>query len=107
MSTQGNRTIQLEKLAPTHERQFVDWSGNPWTPEQKAAAIRRHPEQRVFWRSLLATTEAGGQRPEVRDQRSDGREPAAGNNIVTLDYAPHAAQMQIHRARDKRFRMRI
>jgi len=85
--------------------EFVGWRGNPWTPEQMAEAIRLNPEQRVFWRSLLATTEARGQRSEVRDQRSDGREPAAGNNIVTLDYAPHAAQLEIHRARDKRFRM--
>ena len=24
---------------------------NPWTPEQAVAAMRRHPDQTVFWRS--------------------------------------------------------
>jgi len=92
---------------------FIEWRGNPWTPEQMTAAIRQNPAQRVFWRSLLATevggrkTEDGGQRTEDGGQKTEGgrRRAEGGNNIVTLDYAPHAAQMAIHRARDKRFRM--
>jgi hypothetical protein len=123
MITQGNRTVQLEKLVPTHERRFVGWNGNPWTPEQMAEAIRLNPAQRVFWRSLVET-EVRGQRSEDSGQKSEDREQRAevggqkaevsaqpfdnarDKAIVTLlDYEPHAAQLEIHRARDKRFRM--
>ncbi len=123
MNRYGTRMTQIEERGPRLERQFVGWPGNPWTPEQMAKAIRQHPQQRVFLRSLLET-EVRGQRSEVSDQRpeiggqedggrkaEDGdqkaevRSQSPGNNIVTLDYAPHAAQMQIHRARDKRFRI--
>ena len=57
MKTQNNRLKNLEQKAPPFERQFVCWLGNPWTPEQEAEAIRRHPERRIFWRSLLDTPE--------------------------------------------------
>lgn len=33
------------------ERRFYGWPMNPWTAEQAAEAVRRHPEQTVFWRS--------------------------------------------------------
>jgi hypothetical protein len=125
MNMYGTRMKQIEERGPRLDRQFVGWPGNPWTPEQMAKAIRQHPQQRVFLRSLLET-EVRGQRPEVSDQRpeiggqraedegrkaEDGdqkaevRSQSPGNNIVTLDYTPHAAQLEIHRARDKRFRM--
>lgn len=57
MNPQSNRVAKLEECQPTRERQFVAWIGNPWTPEQKAEAIRRRPEQLIFWRSLLETPE--------------------------------------------------
>ena len=55
MSDKGKRQKRLERLekkVPV-ERRFVEWLGDPWTPEQKAEAIRREPERRIFWRSLL------------------------------------------------------
>lgn len=57
MRTQSNRARKLEQEmhTDTQERQFISWPANPWTDEQKAEAVRRHPEQRVFWRSLLET----------------------------------------------------
>jgi hypothetical protein len=45
------RLTQLERQTPI-ERQFVEWVGNPWTEEQKAEAIRREPNRRIFFRSL-------------------------------------------------------
>ena len=33
------------------ERMFFGWPMSPWTPEQAAEAMRRHPDQMVFWRS--------------------------------------------------------
>jgi hypothetical protein len=45
-----------QKIEPTR-RQFIGWTGNPWTPEQEAEAIRRQPEQKIFWRPLLETPE--------------------------------------------------
>jgi len=119
MNMYGTRMKQIEERGPRLDRQFIGWPGNPWTPEQMAKAIRQHPQQRVFLRSLLAMpedgerktedggqrSEDGGQKGEGRDQKTEVRSQSPGNNIVTLDYAPHAAQMQIHRARDKRFRM--
>ena len=46
--------------------------------------------------------EGRDQRSEEGGQRTDGRERSTVN---LLDYRPHAAQMEIHRARDKRFRV--
>ena len=57
MNPQSNRVTKVEESQPTSEREFVAWLGNPWTPEQKAEAIRRKPEQLIFWRSLLETPE--------------------------------------------------
>jgi hypothetical protein len=53
MKTQRKRVATLERKAPPIERQFIGWKGNPWTPAQEAAAIRRRPNCRIFWRSLL------------------------------------------------------
>ena len=64
MNRYGTRMTQIEERGPRLERQFVGWPGNPWTPEQMAKAIRQHPQQRVFLRSLLET--------EVRGQRAEG-----------------------------------
>lgn len=50
MKTQKRRVRKM-KQTPMVERLFFGWSMNPWTPEQAAKAIRRHPEQMVFWRS--------------------------------------------------------
>ena len=50
MKVQKRRVRKMEKTA-TAERKFYAWPMNPWTPEQAAEAIRRHPDQTVFWRS--------------------------------------------------------
>ena len=42
---------RLKQKAQMVERLFYAWPMNPWTPEQAAEAMRRHPEQTVFWRS--------------------------------------------------------
>ena len=40
-----------EQKTRTMVRKFYGWPTNPWTREQMAEAIRRHPDQTVFWRS--------------------------------------------------------
>ena len=55
MKTQQNRLSKLEQKKPKVEVQFIYWKDHPWTPEQEAEAIRLHPEQKVFWPSLLET----------------------------------------------------
>ena len=50
MKTQKRRVRKMQKT-PMVERLFFGWSMNPWTPEQAAEAMRRHPDQMVFWRS--------------------------------------------------------
>jgi hypothetical protein len=57
MTVRNNRIVHIEEHTPSHERRFIGWSDDPWTPEQMAAAIRQHPQQRVFWRSLLDPSE--------------------------------------------------
>jgi len=52
MSNQGKRQARLEKKAPT-DQQFIEWKGKPWSSEQKAEALRREPNRRIFWHSLL------------------------------------------------------
>ena len=42
---------RLKQKAQMVERLFYAWPMNPWTPEQAAEAMRRHPDQMVFWRS--------------------------------------------------------
>ena len=52
MKRQEKRVGKLEQqLTPMVERVFYSWAMNPWTPEQAVAAMRRHPDQTVFWRS--------------------------------------------------------
>ena len=56
MSKREKRLTQLERQTPI-ERRFVEWVGNPWTEEQKAEAIRREPDRRIFFRSLSESTQ--------------------------------------------------
>ena len=56
MKSFHNKVKRIEQNIRPIARQFVCWAGNPWTPEQEAEAIRRHPERRIFWHSLLAGT---------------------------------------------------
>ena len=51
MSKREKRLTRLERQTPI-ERRFVGWAGNPWTEEQKAEAVRREPDRRIFFRSL-------------------------------------------------------
>ena len=53
MKRQDTRLKKLEQQAPTSERTFIGWIGDPWTPEEEAEAIRQNPDQRIFWRPLL------------------------------------------------------
>ena len=67
MKTQKRRVRKLEHKTPLVERVFYSWPMNPWTPEQAAEAIRRHPDQMVFWRSgheLSVDTEMKMKYPE-------------------------------------------
>ena len=56
MKTQKRQVRKMSKTA-TVERKFYAWPMNPWTPEQAAEALRRHPEQTVFWRSAYERKE--------------------------------------------------
>ena len=122
MNRYGTRMTQIEARGPRLDRQFIGWPGNPWTPEQMAKAIRQHPQQRVFWRSLSALSSVPSVSSVVKSLSppSNSFEPSVAHSHsppceftraqlqamrVVLDYQPHAAQMQIHRARNKRFRM--
>ncbi len=101
------RVGQIEARGPCLERRFVGWNGNPWTPDQMAAAIARHPQQRVFWRSRLETA---GAAPDLSSEPSASSLPHVSSasfssySTVVLNYEPHAAQLEIHRARAKRFK---
>ena len=56
----ATRLEKLDKLACINEKNsppvFMHWLGHPWTEEEKAKAIRAHPDQRLFWKSLSETT---------------------------------------------------
>ena len=52
MKALRKRLERLQRKIGPIERQFVAWPHNPWTPEQKAEAIRRDPDQLVFWKRL-------------------------------------------------------
>ena len=53
MKSQAKRLAGLEDKAPPMEPQFIAWEGQTWTPEEQAEALRRDPDERVFWKSLL------------------------------------------------------
>lgn len=55
--TLRKRIKKLEQNTRSGEPQFIGWAGNPWTPEQQAEALRRHPGKMVFWRSLTEQPE--------------------------------------------------
>lgn len=57
MKIQDKRLNKLEQNAPPFKREFIAWEGNPWTEEEKEAAIREDPDGLVFWKSLLAGKE--------------------------------------------------
>ena len=57
MKIQDKRLNKLEQNAPPFKREFIEWAGNPWTEEEMAEAIRKDPNERVFWKSLLAGKE--------------------------------------------------
>jgi len=57
MTRQNSRLNKLEQKTPPFKREFIAWKGNPWTPEEKAEAIRQDPNGRIFWKSLLDENE--------------------------------------------------
>lgn len=52
-------TLRLEKLEDrihvSKEPVFIDWAGNPWTEEEKAGVLKKHPDRRIFWKCLSST----------------------------------------------------
>ena len=51
MNKQEKTMKRREQETRTVVRKFYGWPMSPWTPEQVAEAVRRHPDQTVFWRS--------------------------------------------------------
>ena len=58
------RLERLDKLACIKDKNsepvFKYWRGHPWTEEEKAKAIREHPDQRMFWKPLSKTIPTEG-----------------------------------------------
>ena len=71
MKTQKRRVRKMKKTA-TVERKFYAWPMNPWTPEQAAEAIRRHPDQTVFWRSAYERKEDTEMKMKYPDEDMTG-----------------------------------
>jgi hypothetical protein len=59
VKSQAQRLARLEEKEPPMERQFIAWGDQVWTPEEQAEAIRRDPDERVFWKSLLDCVPVG------------------------------------------------
>jgi hypothetical protein len=53
MKSQANRLARLERVGGSQERQFLAWLGNPWTDEEKAKAVRDHPERLIHAKPML------------------------------------------------------
>ena len=52
MKSKADRLKRLESQA-SEKPVFIDWQGGrQWTEEEKAEAIRLHPEVRCFWMPL-------------------------------------------------------
>ena len=53
------RLEKLDKRAGIKDKDtppvFAHWPGSPWTEEEKANAVREHPDQRMFWKPLSKT----------------------------------------------------
>ena len=53
------RLEKLDRLAGIRDKDsepvFMHWLGHPWTEEEKAKAMREHPDQRMFWKPLSTT----------------------------------------------------
>jgi len=55
------RMEQIESKMPINsEPLFYSWLGHVWTEEEKAEAIRKHPEQKVFFKRLSEITPIEG-----------------------------------------------
>ena len=52
-----NRIKKLEQNIQADGRTFIGWADNPWTHDREKEAMRRHPQRKVFMRSLLETPE--------------------------------------------------
>ena len=62
--SQTARLDKLDKLTRLEEKNrepvFKYWLGHPWTEEEKAKAIREHPDQKMFWKNLTETIPTEG-----------------------------------------------
>ena len=52
MTNKEQRLDRVEQVAPD-KRVFVGWAGRPWTQKEKAEAVRRNPDARIFLMPLL------------------------------------------------------
>lgn len=56
MGIPNKRLEKIEQsIPPDAEPQFFAWLDNPWTEAEKEEALRKHPEQRIFIKSLSRT----------------------------------------------------
>lgn len=69
------RLEKLDKLARVNDQNsppiFIHWLGHPWTEEEKSKAIRKYPDQPMFWKSLSATVPLEGLRDPIFLQKKD------------------------------------
>ena len=66
---------RLKQKAQMVERLFYAWPLNPWTPEQAAEAMRRHPDQTVFWRTAYELKVDTANKMKYPDEDMTGDRP--------------------------------
>ena len=57
MKSRDTRMENMEKRLNVgkepREPEFTDWIGHPWTPEEKADVMKKHPDCDSFYKALL------------------------------------------------------
>lgn len=84
MKKRQSRLEKLEQLKP-EEPVFSDWFGYPWTPEQKAEVMRKHPGSQMFWHSLCKPTQyfvQGDNKPHELESHVEAVEWLSGSGCV-------------------------
>jgi hypothetical protein len=62
MSNHKSRVNKLCRNLPNPDVEpiFYHWLNHPWTEEEKAEALRKHPDQKIFWKHLSDVTPIEG-----------------------------------------------
>lgn len=62
MSNHKSRLKKLARNLPNQDEEpvFHHWLGHPWTDEQKAEALRKHPDRKIFYQHLSDVTPIEG-----------------------------------------------